>query len=185
MIKCQIAMDENTPCHQGAIEIVIIEESTIITAGDDGYIRTWDVDQIDGAEMLEDGQLFYLTPAHEMFLGEGVKVKELMKGPNYWIAQDGGGSLLRIDFKGPQAEASGTGFAVSPIASYHAGRIAGVKCSPKGHFAVTAGADGTVRVFDYIEKKNLLTKNFSTPASCIAYAPEVSLTVVCAVTIRL
>ncbi len=57
------------------------------------------------------------------------------------------------------------------VRSGHAGRINGVAASPRDHFAATAGADCTVRCWDYVDRKQLYSAKFETPATCVTWAP--------------
>ena len=47
LIKAVIKENETTPCHKGQIEILLIEGDTIISAGQDGFIKVWDYNEID------------------------------------------------------------------------------------------------------------------------------------------
>jgi len=51
MIKCEIACKGKLPCHAGKIEVVYLFDSEIITAGEDGYVRIWDFETIDNADV--------------------------------------------------------------------------------------------------------------------------------------
>jgi WD40 repeat protein len=51
MIKCEIALKGKRPCHQGKIEVIMMNETEVITAGEDGFIRVWDFETIDNADV--------------------------------------------------------------------------------------------------------------------------------------
>ena len=55
--------------------------------------------------------------------------------------------------------------------SYHADRITCVETSPVDHMAVTAGDDGSVRLFDYITQKEVFRETFSAGATCLFWMP--------------
>lgn len=38
---------------------------------------------------------------------------------------------------------------IQQLLTYHSGSIVGLAASPYSHMAITAGADGTVRLYDY------------------------------------
>ena len=54
---------------------------------------------------------------------------------------------------------------------FHSGSINGVVASPTDHFAATAGEDGTVRCWDYVDRMCLYESKFPTAATCIDWAP--------------
>ncbi|KAL7754355.1 hypothetical protein RI367_000336 [Sorochytrium milnesiophthora] len=45
-IKCEITGKHGRKCHQGPIHVCMIEDREVITGGEDGYIRLWDLDRI-------------------------------------------------------------------------------------------------------------------------------------------
>ena len=42
------------PCHKGKIEVVLLVEGEVFTAGEDGYVRVWDLETIDNADVTEE-----------------------------------------------------------------------------------------------------------------------------------
>ena len=50
LIKCEIMARGRKPMHTGMIEVCFLEEGELITAGADGVIRVWDVEQMDNME---------------------------------------------------------------------------------------------------------------------------------------
>jgi len=53
---------------------------------------------------------------------------------------------------------------------FHAGGITGLDVSPAGHIAVTSGADGSVRAWDFARGALLHTSRFGAAASACAWA---------------
>ena len=86
MIKCEISMKNKKPCHQGRIEVVMLNDLGFITAGEDGYVRVWDFESIDNADVVSEAdsgnakgsfiqsRVFEIDPVDEVFVGVGVKV---------------------------------------------------------------------------------------------------------------
>ena len=74
LIKCVIGIDENTPCHKGAIEVVFKEDNFIVSAGEDGMLKFWEFDTIDNAES-DDFYNFFLSPTKEIYIDHDEKVK--------------------------------------------------------------------------------------------------------------
>lgn len=58
------------------------------------------------------------------------------------------------------------------LASFHAGAIAGLDTSFLEQLAATCGADGTVRVWDFLTKRPLEMAKFSRPARCLQWAND-------------
>lgn len=61
LIKSVVAIDENTPCHNGAIQYVKLMKGKVITAGADGYIKFWDYNELNFGESDEKFNL-YIKP---------------------------------------------------------------------------------------------------------------------------
>ena len=57
------------------------------------------------------------------------------------------------------------------LASFHSGQVVGLDVSPTDHFAASAGADGTVRCWDYVDKKPLYSRTFAQPCTLLSWAP--------------
>jgi WD40 repeat protein len=53
LIKCEIGVIGKKLCHQGTIEVVLLEEGEVITAGEDGFVRIWDFETIDNADIVD------------------------------------------------------------------------------------------------------------------------------------
>lgn len=84
MIKCEIGVKGKRPCHQGRIEIILLGEGEIITAGEDGYVRIWDLETIDNADVVSSSgsegssvsvpRIFEMEPIDEISISKDVKV---------------------------------------------------------------------------------------------------------------
>ncbi len=78
-VKCEIGRKEGK-CHRGAIEVVLMGEGEILTAGDDGVIRIWDAQAVDEADLVDVpggstlDRLVTLEPLDEITVGNNVKV---------------------------------------------------------------------------------------------------------------
>ena len=60
---------------------------------------------------------------------------------------------------------------VTVVSEYHSGRITGLDVSPESHLAASCGVDGTVRVWDYVNKKLMCSRNFDAPATSLTWVP--------------
>lgn len=76
-------------------------------------------------------------------------IQTMLQGEGHWMVQDAGGAIYKICLEAP----AGTPEACSPVMFFHAGGITGLDVSPVNHAAVTCGADGTVRLWNYIDKE--------------------------------
>lgn len=85
MIKCEIGGKGKKPCHQGRIEIILLGEGEIITGGEDGFFRVWDLETIGNADVQTNAgegstgsaattpRIFELQPIDEIQIGKDVK----------------------------------------------------------------------------------------------------------------
>ena len=119
-IKLEIARTDGSLPHQGPINVVHLDRQSkqFVTAGVDGYVvvqtpgicvsnshhssllvsggcacrfvRWWLFESIDGADLQEDEPKFLLEPSAEVFLGDGVSVKGLVKSIDGSFWYDGG-----------------------------------------------------------------------------------------------
>ncbi|ORZ38936.1 hypothetical protein BCR44DRAFT_1284362 [Catenaria anguillulae PL171] len=158
-------------CHQGAIEYIAVEDGDVITAGEDGYIRTWDLEAIEGPEPTEGKSptattVFELEPLDELFVGKDVKIKCMRRMPVDtttakankasataaaagvdYLAADGNGALWRVNLKSRTSER---------IWSFPSGPIHAIDTcqSAVHHLVISAGQDGTVRVNDPLTRSH-------------------------------
>lgn len=94
-IKCELALKGKRPCHQGRIEAILLVDSEVITAGEDGYIKVWDLETVDNADVtspvvkpstpgdaayntsgssIAQPRIFEMEPIEEIQVGKDVKV---------------------------------------------------------------------------------------------------------------
>ncbi|TPX71174.1 hypothetical protein SpCBS45565_g01378 [Spizellomyces sp. 'palustris'] len=189
MIKCEIAGKGKKPCHQGRVEVILLVEGEIFTAGEDGYIRVWDFETIDTADVVsapsgsqasagtpESGaaagvaagqaRVFEMEPIDEILIGKDVKIKTMIKSmgaTTEYLVQDQLGHLFKVDTQKRSAE---------KIMSFHSGGIVGVDTSPLGHSMVSLGTDGTLRGYDYITKTLAGMTKYPSGGTAMAYLPE-------------
>ena len=198
MVKSELYRDYETKVgmHDGAVHDVKVDVATdasgnrcFVSCGDDGYVRWWPFDTIDNAEP-DEVEGISVEPIGEVrvggdangaaFGGETVTTRNdlngLLRGNNHWLVQDGGaGAIWRIDGKSGQPPRKNQ---AELMYSCHAGAVNALAVSPLEHLAVTCGADGTVRCWDYASGKCLFSQPFAldsgerTAANCIVYAPR-------------
>ena len=82
-IKCRFVRSGGSPCHDGEITYVELdrEERRLVTASTDGFIRWWNFDIIDSAEVDSDNSIDYeLIPATEYYIGNNRGIKMMVDG---------------------------------------------------------------------------------------------------------
>ena len=183
-IKCELGIKGIGTCHQGAVDVVLLEDGEILTGGDDGYVRVWDLEVIDAADLQEPGttlpstnangevtkvnpRMFELEPLEEILIGKDVKVKAIIKSlgtASEYFIQDALGHIYRLDIKKHAAE---------KLYHFHAGAISTMEFSPAMARMTTLGTDGSLRLFDYISNKFLGRLRFPVAGTCGQYAPAV------------
>jgi WD40 repeat protein len=163
-IKCEITQPDGKLCHDGEINCIVLEreEGFFITGGNDGYLRWWDFATVDRADTTDEMPVFQMKPLAEKFLGEGIKIKGMEKGVDHWLIQDSAGSMIKMSLADKE---------VQTVMEFHAKTITALASSPLDHFAATSGADGTVRCWDYVDKKELFRTKYPCGASCMIWAP--------------
>ena len=84
------------------------------------------------------------------------------------LFQDGAGGIWKLDIS-----VSLTKKAPELIESYHSGPIKKLVPCPYTHMVASIGADGGVRVFDYLQKKTLVYQKYKPGGSCMIWANRI------------
>lgn len=171
-IKLRVVRKGGRLCHDGAIYVVLLEraERRFVTAGHDGWIRWWDFGTIDTVEVDADKSIdCELEPVQEVWVGAGVSIRHMSRWMDWsdpskdrYVIQDGNGGVWTYDLATHQA---------TQILAVPGGGLAGLDVSPANHFAATAGADGVVRCWDYVARRQLFHQRFEGSASTLRWAP--------------
>lgn len=174
LIKVQITRRNNKTCHVGNIQQITLDEGEMMTIGVDGYIRVWDFETIDAADAVDDSGLFEMEPMNELKVGSmNVQLYSLEKvideTNDYitWYAQDACGGIWNLDLT-----FSHTSEIPSKQFSFHSGIIEGASCSPLAHMIATTGEDNTVRIFDYVMKKQMCEVRFNNGGTSLIWLPK-------------
>ncbi|KAJ3258529.1 Cilia- and flagella-associated protein 44 [Boothiomyces macroporosus] len=175
MIKCEIGVKGKKPCHQGPIEIILLGEGEVITGGEDGFVRVWDLETIDNADVIsasgEGGssvsipRVFELEPIDEILIAKDVKIKSITRFPSTthdYLVQDQQGHLMKLDLHKRTSE---------KILSFHSGAVAGVATSPLKHQMSSLGKDGKLHVYDYVARSMVNKIHYPQGGSYISYVP--------------
>ncbi|XP_059142623.1 cilia- and flagella-associated protein 44-like isoform X2 [Physella acuta] len=172
LIKVEITCRGKKNCHQGPIMQILLDEGELMTIGVDGYIRVWDFEAIDTADATDDSGIFEMDPMNELKVGTDAQLYCIVKSideenePTIWYAQDANGGIWRLDLS-----FSHTSQAPEKLFTYHAGPISGCVTSPVSHIVVSTGLDKTVRVYDYIQMKQLAETKFTSGGTAIEWVP--------------
>ena len=178
LVRANVGGDDDSdgrPCHDGMIECITLDVDAGIfhTAGADGYVRTWDFAEVNDAEPGEDTTLVFIEPREEFRIladaasDVATSVKSIiMTEPDHWLVQDEGGGITKVAL-----DESGRPGESRRLVGFHAGPINGLEVSRVSDHAVTVGQDGTVRVFAYVEKREVYAARFNAPATSLALAP--------------
>lgn len=120
--------------------------------------------QVNDSEPEEDSHYLAITPVDEVKVCPGGRIRSMVWERRHWIILDGTGALWRVDL--PQGGSLSKGAVVSRLLEFHAGGIVGLAASPVAHVAMTAGRDGSLRVFDCAARSLKATLMFNQPAMC-------------------
>ena len=166
-IKIEVGRPDGGLAHDGEIHFVKVdhEAGQVITAGDDGALRFWALEPIDVAEASDENPRCEIEPIKTIQLAEGTKIRSVLRGSDHWLLLAASGILYRLD------DIMSDGRRAKELMKFHAGAINGLAASPLDHFSATAGEDGSVRCWDYVDRMCLFDSHFPSSASAIAWAP--------------
>ncbi len=167
LIKCEIQRAGGGHCHNGAIRVVLMHGAQIITGGNDGYVRAWPLNAIETAEPTDEMPIFEIEAHTEVCLlgqeeGRGIShIQTMLKGEGHWLVQDAAGAVYKVVLESATVE---------HLFSFHSGGITGLDLCPFNHAAATCGADGTVRLWDYVAKAPICSFRSPAPATALVWA---------------
>ncbi|KAJ3099406.1 hypothetical protein HK100_004893 [Physocladia obscura] len=184
MIKCEISMKGKQPCHDGKIEVVLMVDTTeVYTAGEDGYVRVWDFETIDNADVTSEiagpgsapvsssgpaqARVFEMEFLEEFCIGKDVKIKNMVRSlENAWqyLILDMEGNLFKLDTKQRFIE---------KVFSFHAGGVSGVEISSTSHAMISLGGDGAIHLYDYLKKALIAKEKYPSGGTALVNLPEV------------
>eukprot|EP00605_Chrysophyceae_sp_TOSAG23-4_P000185 GSChrysophyteH1.ASY1.ANO1.219.1 assembled CDS len=184
---CRFVQVGGNPCHTANVTYVELDrqEKCVISASDDGWIRWWDFNAIDLAEVDADITLDYeLLPVAEHYLGDGHGVRSMIDCGvdglyrRFFILDSMGifegsvsRSILAYTEAGNFSDENEAKPAASHVADYHSGPITGLACLPGLYLAVSSGEDKTVRLWDIANKELLATRRFDAAATSLSLVP--------------
>lgn len=81
------------------------------------------------------------------------------------------GALWKATIRQSSSKDEKWSFNCEKLIDFHSGPISGIAPAPKHHLAITAGLDGTVRLFDYIKNKFIYMGRYSAGATSVLWSP--------------
>ncbi|XP_070606132.1 cilia- and flagella-associated protein 44 isoform X2 [Erythrolamprus reginae] len=172
LIKVELCRPGRKNCHNGPINQLILDEGELITVGTDGYIRVWDFETIDTADVVDDTGLVEMEHINELLVGKNVILNFMMKiherGEPYWYAQDFNGAIWKLDL-------SFSNVTRDPecLFTFHSGKIEAVSVSPVTYIMATTALDRSVRIYDFIGNVQLADMKFKQGGTAITWAPTI------------
>ena len=173
LIKVEIIRKGKKSCHNGPIQQILLDEGELITVGSDGFIRVWDFESIDTADATDESATFEMEPMNELKVGNDVNLRSIIKCTDaeneitVWYAQDAHGGIWKLDLT-----FSHTSSAPEKMFTYHAGSIVACDTSPQSHLVASTGDDHTVRLFDYVQQKQICEKKYAAKGTSLLWAPK-------------
>ncbi|CAG5131993.1 unnamed protein product [Candidula unifasciata] len=173
LIVAELCVKNDVPCHDGIVRQVLLNEGEFYTTGQDGMVKTWSFDAVDTAEIntSEESIKVPLKVLAKVSVNEGADIWSIVPDMQesdstsvFWFAQDGKGTIWKVDLSFLNTAKEPT-----VISTAHGGPIVGCKCSRLDTIFTTLGADGQVRVYNYITKELLARAAFSARGSCLIW----------------
>ncbi|XP_015185345.1 PREDICTED: cilia- and flagella-associated protein 44 [Polistes dominula] len=181
LIKLEISRKNKEFCHTKPIIQLEYINGELFTIGMDGFIRVWFYDTIDLANPTEEDPFLEMQPIYEFFITDdentnlqkntmlmGIQKQEPDNPENtFWYAQDGNGGLWLIDlntFKEPELS--------QKILTCHAGAISDMDVADWGPFVATIDIAGHLHIYNYTEKKLILTYHFRDSGKQVIWIPS-------------
>jgi WD40 repeat protein len=169
LIKAVLSINEKTLCHTGAIHTVTRIGDHIVSAGEDGFLRYWsykEIDEIEPNEQMEGfielskEYLLVTNPHEELQKQIPAVVLEIVVYPKYWLIHDALGKVFKLIF-------TETGIQQHEILNFNSGKIMGICSSKEGNAVATIGQDGSVRLLDFVNRKEFYSRGFKGKGTCI------------------
>jgi len=150
-------------CHAGAIESIsyIDDGARILTAGEDGAIRSWSVECIQNLISKASSNIIHLEPVTETTRSGGHLRHMCTLDHERCVIQDMGNGLILLMRND----------SLSAVKCAHTGRINGCVPSLKTEHFVTCGQDGGVHCYDYISRRMCYGRRFSSSATTLVNVP--------------
>eukprot|EP00750_Incisomonas_marina_P000726 INCI1049.1.p1 GENE.INCI1049.1~~INCI1049.1.p1 ORF type:complete len:1846 (+),score=390.53 INCI1049.1:84-5621(+) len=146
-------------CHDGPISALLLEthgdRKFFVTAGHDGFLRWWDYSAVADADNTEEEPIYSMEPFREFQVAQGAKITGITRNDDHFLVNDATGRMWKVAMTG--ADTPGE---TSLLVEGHGGSINSLAASPAEPLMVSAGADGTVRCWNYLTSVQLAKRAF-------------------------
>eukprot|EP01063_Lacrimia_lanifica_P008975 TRINITY_DN1602_c0_g1_i1.p1 TRINITY_DN1602_c0_g1~~TRINITY_DN1602_c0_g1_i1.p1 ORF type:complete len:1770 (+),score=916.72 TRINITY_DN1602_c0_g1_i1:89-5398(+) len=181
LLKVEIKDAAGGTCHDGPIEFVrLLEEDSpegprraFVSAGNDGYMKYWRFGDIDMADSTDGVDGCAVKCLKSVFMGEKCCIRSVDKGTSAWVIQDANGAYWNAEYL-TMDQIHDPAYKPKPatkLVSLHAGAVTCVEASPTEYCCVTGGKDGSVRLWAFLQKKELYSRHFSAGVSVLQWLP--------------
>ncbi|KAG5483393.1 hypothetical protein LSCM1_04941 [Leishmania martiniquensis] len=140
------------PCHDGAIHFVSLQGRYVVTAGEDGFMRYWNLHELERAEGT--GVPSYYAPAcvGEVCVSPAFRIRSVTFDEEHqrWILLDEFGTIATLPYPLCAGELEVTGQTAQVHLQLNGVPLTCAAVSPVEHVVLTGGADGVVRCIDYL-----------------------------------
>ncbi|XP_059160064.1 cilia- and flagella-associated protein 44-like [Physella acuta] len=173
LIIAELCSRVDVPCHDGIVRQVLLTDGEFYTTGQDGWVKTWNYDAVDTAEIntSEESIKVPIKVMAQVQVADGADIWSIV--PNipdpstssiFWFAQDGAGSIWKVDL-------SFLNTAKEPmlISTAHGGPVVGCQISNDNCLFATLGKDGQVRVYNYLSRELVARRHFTSAGSCFLW----------------
>ncbi|XP_038610696.1 cilia- and flagella-associated protein 44 isoform X2 [Tachyglossus aculeatus] len=172
LIKVELCRKGRKPCHTSHVNQIVMDDGEVVTVGADGYIRIWDFETIDSADIADDSGVLEIEPINELLVAKNVNLSSMVKindaSNSIWYAQDVRGAIWKLDL-------SFSNVTQDPerLFSFHSGPIEGLAVSPLTYLMATTSRDCSVRIFDFASRRLLTQMRFRQGGTAVIWAPRV------------
>jgi len=157
------ASSDDEDCHGGSIEtmIYINNGSVILTAGDDGWVREWNIDEIRRVISSQSKGVVCMKPISKRSI-DGANIRHICALENKLFIQDSGrGLVCSLDDDDMER----------PVVSAHSGVITACETSLNSTHLITCDNIGEVHCYDYLSRAFLYKSRFSCSATALTNVP--------------
>ncbi|KAK7198518.1 hypothetical protein NESM_000813500 [Novymonas esmeraldas] len=140
------------PCHDGAIHVVSQQGRYVVTAGEDGYMRYWDLHELEVAEGTGLPPHYAPRCVHEVCVSPTFRIRSATLDGEHqqWILVDEFGAVATLPYPLHSGELDTAEQVAQVRLQLNGVPLTCAAVSPFEHVALTGGVDGVVRCVDYV-----------------------------------
>ncbi|CAM37632.1 conserved hypothetical protein [Leishmania braziliensis MHOM/BR/75/M2904] len=140
------------PCHDGAIHFVSLQGRYVVTAGADGFMRYWDLHELEVAEGVGLPQYYAPICLHEVCVSPLFRIRSVTLDEEHqqWILLDEFGTIATLPYPLCNGKLDAAEWTAQVRLRLNGVPLTCATVSPVEHVILTGGTDGTVRCIDYV-----------------------------------